>query len=253
MKYLAPLILGLFAVGCANPKGATALEQRNYVNKMHDEALRELYSQYPDAREQVVGAAGHAVFRYFGTNFVLVATEGGYGVVVDHETDQKTYMKLRGGGLGIGVGAKDAKVVMVFNNKAALEEFVQDSGKFTLGASTEAVAKSDDQGNGRLGVAKSGQVKIYTLAGNGFALAASVVGTRFYRDQALNAPDDQTPNPATETVAKVVDLDAPEETTTDPTDYENYENRESTKTAETTPAAESEKTADTQPNDGYDD
>jgi lipid-binding SYLF domain-containing protein len=251
MKYIAPIILGLFAVGCANPKGATALEQRNYVNKMHDEALRELYNQYPDAREKVTGAAGHAVFRYFGTNFVLLATEGGYGVVVDHETDQKTYMKLRGGGLGIGVGAKDAKVVLVFNNKAALEEFVQDSGKFTLGASTDAVAKSDDQGNGRLGVAKSGQVKIYTLAGNGFAFAASLVGTRFYRDQALMAPDEQTPNPATETVAEVVDLDCLEEEQEKVA--ESAKTPEAAKTAEAPKSEESEKSAETDFGDGYDD
>ena len=249
MKYIAPLILGLFAVGCANPQGATAVAQRDYVNKMHDEALRDLYRQNPEAQEKVTGAAGHAVFRYFGTNFVLVATEGGYGVVVDHDTDQKTYMKLRGGGLGIGVGAKDARAVVVFNSKEALDEFVQDSGKFTLGASTDAVAKSDDQGNGRLAVAKSGQVKIYTLSGNGFALAASVVGTRFYRDQSLNAPDEQTPNPATETVAEVVDLDCLEEEEM----AEAPKAPETAKTAEAPKSEESEKSAETDFGDGYDD
>src|SRR5678816_1891927 len=96
MKYILPLILGLCAIGCANPRGATTPEQRDY----------------------------------FGTNLIFLATEGGFGMVVDHQTDQKTFMRQAGGGLGIGWGIKDARVVLVFASKAALDEFVAESGKF---------------------------------------------------------------------------------------------------------------------------
>src|SRR5688500_16108212 len=101
MKYIAPIILGLFAVGavgCANPQGGTAIEQRGHVNKRHDDALAELYQKNPEAKDKIANAAGHGVFSYYGTNLLLLATEGGYGMVVDHASGQKTYMRLAGGG-----------------------------------------------------------------------------------------------------------------------------------------------------------
>jgi lipid-binding SYLF domain-containing protein len=250
MKYILPLILGLCAIGCANPRGATTPEQRDYVVKMHDQTLSELYSQNPEAREKVASAAGHAVFSYFGTNLIFLATEGGFGMVVDHQTDQKTFMRQAGGGLGIGWGIKDARVVLVFASKAALDEFVAESGKFTVGAYADAIAKSDDHGGAKSRAAKSGQVQVYTINRNGFALAASVIGTRFYRDAVLNAPDENTPNPGTETVVQTVDLDCEVDC---PDPAEANKTAESTKTAESSKPAESQNTAETQPAEGYDD
>jgi lipid-binding SYLF domain-containing protein len=235
MKYVVPFILGFCAIGCASPKGATALEQRDYVNKMHDQTLRELYQQNPEAQEKVTSAAGHAVFSYFGTNLILLSTEGGYGVVVDHRNDNKTYMRLNGGGLGIGLGVKDARVIFVFNDTTSLDAFLSDTGKFTVGANADAIAKSDDQGGGNSGIARSGDVQIYTVNRNGFALAAAVMGTRYYRDDFLNAPDTAAPNPSTETVAEI------DHEFLDPAD--DYENAPATQGG----------SADTQPGNDYDD
>jgi lipid-binding SYLF domain-containing protein len=217
MKYIVPLIFGFCAIGCASPRGVTPPEQRDYVNKMHDDALRSLYQQNPEAQEKVANAAGHAVFSYYGTNLILLATEGGYGVIVDHRNDNKTYMRMNGGGLGIGLGVKDARVIFVFNDTTALDAFLADTGKFVVGANADAVAKSDDQGGGNSGISRSGGVEVFTVNRNGIALAASVVGTRFYRDEALNAQDGDAPgNPGTETVA---DLD--HEFLDPAVDYEN--------------------------------
>ena len=250
MKYILPLLLGLCAIGCANPQGATTPEQRDYVIKMHDDAMNELYQRNPEARDKVANAAGHAVFSYFGTNLVFLATEGGFGVVVDHTSNQKTFMRQAGAGLGIGWGIKDARVVLVFADKPAMEAFVAESGKFTFGAHADAIAKSDDHGGAKSRAAKSGQVQVYTINRNGFALAASVIGTRFYPDPVLNAPDENTPNPGSETVVQTVDLDCEEDC---PPPAEAYVNPESSKTAESPKPAETENTAETQPAEGYDD
>jgi lipid-binding SYLF domain-containing protein len=202
MKYIVPLVLVLCAVGCANPRGATALEQRDYVNNMHDATLKALYEQDPSAQQKIADAAGHAVFGYYGTNLILLSTEGGYGVAIDHATGQRTYMKLRGGGIGIGIGVKDARAVLAFRSQAAFDQFVSSDGKFTFGANADAVAKSDDQGDGTSNSARSGDVEVFAVNKNGIMLAASVVGTKFYRDQQLNAVDAPTENPGSETVAE---------------------------------------------------
>src|SRR5688500_20386499 len=104
MRYALILALSLMCVGCAFPKrGATVAERRKEVMKMHDNALEELYARDPIAKEKIENAAGHGVFSNIGTNLLLVTTEGGYGVAVDHLTGERTYMKMAGAGLGLGI------------------------------------------------------------------------------------------------------------------------------------------------------
>jgi len=184
MRYALLLVLGMLCVGCAHPKGSTLAERRNQVMMMHDNALDELYQRDPVAREKVENAAGHAAFSNIGTNLILVSTEGGYGVAVDHDTGEKTYMKMAGGGLGIGIGAKDTRLIFIFQSEFALREF--QSGKWSAGADADAAAKVADEGGEQSGTIKTGDVEIYTITKNGLALSATVSGTRFYRDNYLN-------------------------------------------------------------------
>jgi lipid-binding SYLF domain-containing protein len=124
MRHALLLVLGLFCVGCAFPKGgATLADRRNEVMKMHDNALEELYARDPIAKEKIENAAGHGVFSNIGTNLLLVTTEGGYGVAIDHESGERTYMKMAGAGLGIGIGAKDTRLIFIFQSELALADF----------------------------------------------------------------------------------------------------------------------------------
>jgi hypothetical protein len=106
MRYLPLFVLGLLLIGCSTPKGASFSERRQYVMNMHDDALKELYSREPIAKEKIERAPGHAVFSNIGTNLLFVTTEGGYGVAIDHASNKKSYMRMVGGGVGIGMGAK---------------------------------------------------------------------------------------------------------------------------------------------------
>jgi lipid-binding SYLF domain-containing protein len=186
MRYLILIVLGLSCVGCAFPKrGATLAERRNEVMKMHDDALEELYARDPIAREKIEHAAGHGVFSNIGTNLLLVTTEGGYGVVVDHESDDRTYMKMAGAGLGIGIGAKDTRLIFIFQSEHAMEGFK--SGSWSAGADADAAAKVSEAGGEQSVTAKTGDVEVYTITRNGLALSATINGTRFYRDGYLNS------------------------------------------------------------------
>jgi lipid-binding SYLF domain-containing protein len=187
MRLMVTIVLGLLIVGCSTPKGGTVAERRAYVMKMHDEALAELTARDAFAKDKVARAAGYGVFSNIGTNLIFVSTEGGYGVVVDRATGKRTFMRVAGGGVGIGLGAKDVRLVFVFRSRAASDAFA--SGKWTAGADADAAAKVDDQGGEASGTVKTGDVEVYTITRNGLALSATVGGTRFYPDRDLNEPD----------------------------------------------------------------
>jgi lipid-binding SYLF domain-containing protein len=201
MRYVLLLALCLCSVGCAFPKrGATLADRRNEVMKMHDDALQELYARDPIAKEKIENAAGHGVFSNIGTNLLLVTTEGGYGVAVDHKTKERTYMKMAGAGLGIGIGAKDTRLIFIFQTEHALADFM--SGSWAAGADADAAAKVADAGGEQSVTAKTGDVEIYTITRNGLALSATVSGTRFFRDNYLNSTPStpaEPPQPQVET------------------------------------------------------
>jgi lipid-binding SYLF domain-containing protein len=199
MRYALILAMCLTCVGCAFPKrGATLAERRNEVMKMHDNALEELYARDPIAKEKIDNSVGHGVFSNIGTNLLLVTTEGGYGVAVDHASGDRTYMKMAGAGLGIGIGAKDTRLIFIFQSEHALEAFK--SGSWAAGADADAAAKVSDAGGEQSVTAKTGDVEIYTITRNGLALSATVNGTRFYRDGYLNSkPSSATPPSRVET------------------------------------------------------
>ena len=201
MRYALLLAICFCSVGCAFPKrGATLADRQNEVMKMHDNALEELYARDPIAKEKIDSAAGHGVFSNIGTNLLLVTTEGGYGVAVDHKTKERTYMKMAGAGLGIGIGAKDTRLIFIFQSELALADFK--SGSWAAGADADAAAKVSDAGGEQSVTAKTGDVEIYTITRNGLALSATINGTRFYRDNYLNSTPStpaEPPQPQVET------------------------------------------------------
>jgi lipid-binding SYLF domain-containing protein len=175
------LLLG----GCATTQGDTVEEQRNFVMDTHDETLRDLYRQRPEAREKVENAPGYGVFSAIDTNIILVAAGGGYGVVVDNATGERTYMRMGEGGVGPGIGLKDTRIVMVFHNDQRLHEFVESGWEF--GGSADATAEAGEQGAGaetRGTITRD--IEVYQLTESGVSLQATLRGTRFWRDRELN-------------------------------------------------------------------
>ena len=88
------------------------------------------------------------------------------------------------GGLGLGLGAKDYRIVMVFHTSEAMRKFVE-SG-WTFGGNADAALKANDKGGAVQGEAYFGGVTVYTFTESGIALQATVKGTKFWVDKALN-------------------------------------------------------------------
>ncbi|MHC5157126.1 MAG: YSC84-related protein, partial [Planctomycetota bacterium] len=138
----------------------------------------------PSAEEEIGKAAGYAAFSNANVNIIFASAGGGYGVVVDNETGAKTYMKMGSGGVGLGLGAKDYRQVLIFSTKDSMNKFI-DKG-WVFGGHADAAAKAGDKGGEASGEGAIGEVKVYAMTEAGLALQATVTGTKYWKDNELN-------------------------------------------------------------------
>lgn len=181
---VATIVLVLLLPGCATNRGDTVEEKRQAVLEMRSKVLEDLYGTKQSARAEVSEAPGYAVFSNANVNVIFASFSGGYGVVHDNSTQKDTYMRMGEFGVGLGVGAKDYRLVFVFHDQAALTDFLQRGWSF--GGQADAAAKAGDMGGAVGGEAVFERVSIYQLTESGLALQATVKGTRFYQDPDLN-------------------------------------------------------------------
>src|SRR5690606_33808276 len=108
----------------ARVEEATELvERREEITRMADEALDRLRAEDPPAAQLLDRAYGHAVFD--ATKGGLIVTgAGGTGVAREAESGEETYMHLGAGGIGVGGGFENYKLVMAFEDRETYDAFV---------------------------------------------------------------------------------------------------------------------------------
>lgn len=176
------LSLALLLEACAI--GRSPQEQRAAVLAMHDEVLTELYRIHPPARAEIEAAPGYAVFSNANVNLVLASFSGGRGVVQDRQSGRQTFMKMAEAGLGLGLGLKDFRAVFVFRDHATLVRFVERGWEF--GGHADAAAKVAGQGGAVGGELLIDGIRVYQITRTGLALQATVKGSKYWKDEALN-------------------------------------------------------------------
>ncbi len=86
---------------------------------------------------------------------------------------------------GLGIGAEKYRVVFVFENPAAFNNFV--TSGWEAGANVMAAAKNKTQGGAMTGaVSVSEGVYMYQLTEEGLIVGVSLTGAKFYKDKDLN-------------------------------------------------------------------
>jgi lipid-binding SYLF domain-containing protein len=184
------LLTSLALIGTAEAslfkKEGTPDEQRASIRKVRDQALAELYKAQPSARGYIEKAAGYAVFSNFGLKILVAGGGSGRGIVIDNKTKKETFMRMAEVQAGLGFGAKNFRLVWVFEKKSDLDRFIN-SG-WELGAQAAASAKVAGQGASVLTGAVSVMpgVWLYQLTDDGLALELTAKGTKYYRDDELN-------------------------------------------------------------------
>lgn len=183
-SYIAVIFATMLLGACASMGDGSVAEKRQAILDMQQNALSRLYAEKPDTRSQIRDAAGYAVFTNANINVIFFAAGTGYGVVNNNVTGAKTYMNMAEGGVGLGLGAKDYRIVMVFHTQDAMRYFIEKG--WTVGGNADAAAKAGNKGASAEGEGYVGDITVYTMIESGLALQATVKGTKFWKDKNLN-------------------------------------------------------------------
>ncbi|WJV37669.1 YSC84-related protein [Raoultella terrigena] len=194
MKYQLLFLASALALAGCSAQGDTASQQRASIQKMRTETLSKLYSLHPEARADIQHSDGYAVFASNSSKILLFGFGSGYGVVKDIRSGKDTYMKMAQGGAGVGMGIKQQRTVVVFHDKAALNNFI--TRGYVVGADANAAAKYNDKGIAPVGASANGvaketaslpsKVNVYEMTEKGLAAQAMINGYKYWPDDELN-------------------------------------------------------------------
>ena len=150
------------------------------VDEMADEALENLFTEHPRAKDLYGSAYGWAAFDNLKLA-VGISGGGGNGVAVNKQTGERTYMKMGTGGVGLGIGANKYQIVFLFQDETTFSNFVSKGWQADAGA-TAAAGKSaadvkTDFVNG---------LAIYQMTEKGLMLNADIAGTKYWKHKKLN-------------------------------------------------------------------
>jgi len=177
------LLTLLVITGCA-ATGNTVSDSRNSILEMENNVLTELYALMPEVKKQIEESPGYAVFSSANVNILLITFGGGYGVVENNNTQERTYMKMGEAGVGPGLGIKDFRAVFVFHSDEAMASFVEFG--WELGAHTDAAAKFEEIGGAAGGSITVGDTTVYEMTRSGLTLQATLKATKYWKDDYLN-------------------------------------------------------------------
>jgi lipid-binding SYLF domain-containing protein len=190
MKNMVVLLLTSVTIltlvsGCGPSAKLSVPERQQMIRDMETETLERLYREQPATKTKIKEAAGYGTFANANVNLIFASAGGGYGVVVDNETGKRTYMRMALGGIGLGLGVKDYRQVLIFRTKEAVNTFVYSGWEF--GGHADAAAKAGETGaeasaEGAIGA----DIEAYSMTESGLALQATVAGTKYWKDDDLN-------------------------------------------------------------------
>ncbi|KAF0814733.1 hypothetical protein IGB42_00788 [Andreprevotia sp. IGB-42] len=165
-------------------KEKSPAERRADARENAKKTLAEVYAKYPEAKDQIEKAAGYATFKTGGVQVVFAGGAGGDGVAVHN--GKETFMTVGQIKAGLGLGAKESRLLLVFTSEKAFNKFIKSGWAFSGDATAAAKA-------GKSGGAVSGasliapEVYAYQITANGLTAEVTVAGTKFSVSKKLNS------------------------------------------------------------------
>ena len=152
------------------------------------EALSEMYNAYPESKAAMANSYGYAAFANLGMNLGVVSSGNGGGKAHNNSTGAEVYVKMISYGAGVGIGAKKYFAVFLFANKMAFDNFLESgwSAEGAADATADTGNEADGGGSISAGMSVADGVTLYQIADKGFAIQATVQGTKFVVSPELN-------------------------------------------------------------------
>ena len=170
--------------GCSVSGGGSVEDKRGVVNNMAEETLERFNKEVANGPQKIKDAAGYGVFSNANVNLLIASAGSGYGVVVNNKTNERTYMKMALGGVGLGLGVKDYRVVMIFPKAETMEKFITEG--WEVGGHADAAAKAGDKGAEGSKQGAIGDIETYSFTEAGLALQATLAGSKYWKYDELN-------------------------------------------------------------------
>ena len=160
-------------------------EQRQDILIKSQSILKQLYEAQPKAKELIEKSVGYATFSNFGMKILIAGGGTGSGVVFDKATKKPIYMNMAEVQAGLGLGIKSFQNIFVFQNEAAMNDFIN-SG-WTFGGQVTAAAKYEKDGDAyQDATVVAPGVLMYQLTDSGLAAEITGKGTKYYKNTDLN-------------------------------------------------------------------
>jgi lipid-binding SYLF domain-containing protein len=162
-------------IGCATPQGKTAADKRQFIDDQADNTVAMVMKDKDLAQADLDEAAGYAAITNIGTSVLLIGADDGYGVLVNNETGERTYLDVSGVDFGPGVGIAKYRTLMIFEDPEPLQRFKE--GHWEFGAGVAATAKTEDAGGSAENAATfNNDVDVYITGEEGLAVSAAIRG-----------------------------------------------------------------------------
>jgi len=165
-------------------------EIRQAIDKTAEAGLQRMLKEHPEAKELYEQSFGYAVFEVRQVSLTVVAGYG-YGVAVENKSEARTYMKMATGGAGfsMGLGGSAFELVILLEDEAAFRQFVVKG----YDGQAEAYTIKGKEHNEALKANYKDGMAVFRLTSDGYYVAASLTGSRFWADDSLNTPVVATP------------------------------------------------------------
>lgn len=175
----ALLFLMVGMSGCAGIPGKTGDEQAETIDALVERTLGDLYKQEPNTKAEIVNSVGYAIMSNKITKIPVVGAGSGYGVAINDQTGEKTYLKMVRFDIGGGWGARSVRPVLIFQDEKKFKSFTD--GVWEVQAGAEAAAKAGEvgtaggAGSGDLPGNKGYSIHLITDAGVSATATAGVI------------------------------------------------------------------------------
>ncbi|MEQ9693497.1 hypothetical protein [Shimia sp. SDUM112013] len=156
---------------------------RTRMDAVADDTLAQLLAEDPEAAALFQKSYGYAAFDARQITLAGAAAGYGRGVAVARESGARTYMKMGTGGVGIafGIGGFERKLVILFEEAALFQDFVENG----YDATARASAMSGEDAQRQEAQFVDGR-RVFYLSKKGWRVATSATGTKYWKDPDLN-------------------------------------------------------------------
>jgi lipid-binding SYLF domain-containing protein len=113
---------------------------------MAEKAVTTLLEMQPRLQEAVDEAVGYVVLDMQVVKIPLIGTGAGYGVVVDKQSNTRSYIEVARFEVGGGYGAQRFKVIIFFDDGELLSSVASGTWHYDAGADVAAGSTSADGG-----------------------------------------------------------------------------------------------------------